>query len=493
MGYNRGSFYAIVIMIFMCFQPSKGIGYMAPYAFIVLVLVLARPAGLIPRMGMWLAVWGMLAGLYVVVDHSFEPQSFILAFITYSSFVVMFIPSSFFSPALFARVRKFLVPFVVIESGIGILQALIGHSIKGTFDKGNGDVVRGTMALGFAVDPNIANSMFIISLVFLILALYPLVAARKSGYVWLGMGILTVILASVMHVILLVAAAVVFANFCMNAHRLKTIAAMAGGLALVFGLVLTILPKNMDDIGYFEEQLMEGATPKAQLFLTSFLILPQEVPSMMFVGLGPGQFSSRAAMISTGQYLNAKGGGEQLPLLKDRIPEYTGRYEIPLWNETEAVTTNGSTQTCFASWAAVATEFGYVFLVALIGAIVTMVLRITLKVHRASNAVHIAYFRREGLVLIAAVTFLFTLGFQENYWEMPQAILVGLVLMRFMYTSLMTTIPSAVATPRPGDLWHTTAKLVTEGGGEVRANAFENRSNHRRYFEAGRVGWKLFV
>ena len=37
----------------------------------------------------------------------------------------------------------------------------------------------------------------------------------------------------------------------------------------------------------------------------------------------------------------------------------------------------------------------------------------------------------------AGICFLLLLGFQENYWEVPQAILVGLMLVQTMYANVV--------------------------------------------------------
>jgi membrane protein CcdC involved in cytochrome C biogenesis len=83
----------------------------------------------------------------------------------------------------------------------------------------------------------------------------------------------------------------------------------------------------------------------------------------------------------------------------------------------------------------VATEFGFLFMIAVVVCVVVLVLRLAAIARSAPNQS-----RRELFSLIASIILLMLLGFQENYWEMPQAIFVGLLLMRFLYESAMTRL-----------------------------------------------------
>ena len=50
--------------------------------------------------------------------------------------------------------------------------------------------------------------------------------------------------------------------------------------------------------------------------------------------------------------------------------------------------------------------------------------------------------RQLGSVLVAGILFLALIGLQETYWEVPQAILIGLLLLKAMYARLMYGSPA---------------------------------------------------
>jgi hypothetical protein len=157
--------------------------------------------------------------------------------------------------------------------------------------------------------------------------------------------------------------------------------------------------------------------------------IPIEYPMMPIVGLGPGQFSSRAALIGTGMYF----GGDnprQIPFLPQGSSRVFQDYLEGLWMVAVANPFWGSTQKPFYSWLSVYTEFGVMALVIIFGGAVLLLVRLK---RAATNA--------EGRVLATAtgggIILFLLLGLQENYWETPQALFVGLMLLKPMYGQLV--------------------------------------------------------
>ena len=91
----------------------------------------------------------------------------------------------------------------------------------------------------------------------------------------------------------------------------------------------------------------------------------------------------------------------------------------------------GSSQQPFFSYLSVYTELGITAIVAL----VVFVMKLLRRVQRAAR--DRPQVRVQALVVTSGSIFLLLLGLQENYWEMPQAILVGVLLLKVVYANVM--------------------------------------------------------
>jgi O-antigen ligase len=91
----------------------------------------------------------------------------------------------------------------------------------------------------------------------------------------------------------------------------------------------------------------------------------------------------------------------------------------------------GSTQQPFSSFMSVYTELGFLGL----ACVLIAVMRILRRVQRAAR--NDEQQRLPALLFTAGVTFLVLLGLQENYWEAPQAIFIGLLLLKVLYANIV--------------------------------------------------------
>ncbi len=80
----------------------------------------------------------------------------------------------------------------------------------------------------------------------------------------------------------------------------------------------------------------------------------------------------------------------------------------------------------YFSWLAVYTEFGLFGWLAIMATTGTM-LRTVRRLPRTYDL--------EKLVVIAAIVFIFLLGFQENNWEVPQAWFSGLLFLKVLHAN----------------------------------------------------------
>ena len=152
---------------------------------------------------------------------------------------------------------------------------------------------------------------------------------------------------------------------------------------------------------------------------------------MLPFGLGPGQFSSRAALIVTGQYF---GGNNPvaLPLIPVQMSEPMDEY---FWDDFVAARSNrhyGSTHQPAFSWLSVFVEMGVVVTLLIAFFIFFLLARIRHYVRTYRDAIL-------AMALSMGILFVCFLGIQENYWEIPQAIFPGLLILKAMLGYFLST------------------------------------------------------
>jgi hypothetical protein len=156
------------------------------------------------------------------------------------------------------------------------------------------------------------------------------------------------------------------------------------------------------------------------------------------VGLGPGQFSSRASLIASGLYLGGANDPQAPPFLTPQATRLAADYCLSLLiayaDQGEVI---GSTHQPFFSVLSVYTELGAFGLV-LVGWVVVRIVRRARR--RAATDPTTRY---RSVLFVAGVVFVALLGLQENYWEVPQAILIGLLLLRALGSNLRQAPRSA--------------------------------------------------
>ena len=172
--------------------------------------------------------------------------------------------------------------------------------------------------------------------------------------------------------------------------------------------------------------------------------IPVAYPIMPLVGLGPGQFSSRAALIGTGTYFGGKDP-KQIPFLPRGSSREFQEYLESHWVAAVSNQYWGSTQQPFYSWLSVYTEFGVFALLAIAVSAALVLIRLKQVATTPER-------RLEATATGAGVILFVLLGMQENYWETPQAVFVGAMLLKAMYARLVYATgaedPSAETEPR---------------------------------------------
>jgi hypothetical protein len=244
----------------------------------------------------------------------------------------------------------------------------------------------------------------------------------------------------VVHALVFLVVAVLFAFATTRRTRIATTtrprrARLVIAGALVFGLGYFALADNLAGISQVAAQAIDLEAvdiPRAILLTRVFSELPDDAPQQPFVGLGLGQFSSRASLIASGLYLGGPDSPRPVPLLSPQATRLASSYCFSLlvaYKESELVI--GSTEQPFFSWLSIYTELGAIGLVGVLGVISLAIRRVQRRVRERPEL----YAR--GVSFVTATGFFTLIGLQDNYWEAPQAMLLGLLLLQVLYATIM--------------------------------------------------------
>lgn len=436
--YERAYFWAFISAIVLCWSPSNALAYLAPFISVAIFIILTKSHTVIRNVIVWFFVWGVIISSYVILIPGFVIHSAILAVITYSSFlVILVIPGRFIaSRDLLNRIITWARWIVIIEALVGITQGLFGFMQTRSFDVSNGDFVEGTIHPALASELSLSNPMFAINMAFLLIAILPDLILRRKGYVAVSLGAVSLILASVLHVLLMLAAAGLLALFLFwpVSLRRRTTYLVGAGLLIAMIMAFFALRTNFSTADGFARQLLSGESYRSIAVQRAVTEIPRDFPLLPLVGLGPGQFSSRAGLIGTGMYFGGPNNPRPLPLIPKGMSRAFEENTLDLWLEIANLSAGGislgSTHQPFLSWLSVYVEWGILIFAIILFLVLLVLVRVRLVVHSYSQRILATSFGT-GVLLI------FFLGMQENYWEVPQAILVGLLILKVQYVVLM--------------------------------------------------------
>jgi len=187
-----------------------------------------------------------------------------------------------------------------------------------------------------------------------------------------------------------------------------------------------VFPSNMSTLPYYVHTSLSSlaqvssVSPKSIATLNTLLELPRREPIQPLLGLGLGQYSSRAGLIMSGTYLSR-------PFYLE--PRYrTVSYDL-IYSLQEAVRERryGSTFFPYYSWLSVYGELGMLG-VALVLALGIVVFKNLRRIRSAPQEI-----RALQLSIALTLTYVMVLGFQDNYWEFAQAVFAPLVLAKLSY------------------------------------------------------------
>lgn len=433
-----------VAVLIGCFTPLKALAYLLPCLFTLWVAL----HGGVPRNRMFAIAITIAIGAvaYPLIVREFLVVNYLVAIVTYSTVIpIVAIENRWVaSRDLLEKLLAIMVPMILLQGAIGIVQAVYGAVQSGTLSADNGDRVAGTIYPHLSPENAFSNPMFAVNMAMMLLACMSLPGAldgrRRKALI---VGAISLVLASVVHVLVFLVAAAVAAVLFVRAPR-------AGGrqagprnrllilLVLISGLSYLALPENVGGISRVAETALDLEAvdiPRAIMLGRVLIDLPDEDAAQPYIGLGPGQFSSRASLIMSGVFLGAEDTERSLPFVTPRVTRLASDYCIALMVAARDADKDqrqiGSSQQPFFSWLDIYTETGLVGLIIVFGSIARLLLRVRRQARTRPEV------RWLAVLCTAGIVFLVLIGWQVDYWEVPQAILVGALALKVVYANVM--------------------------------------------------------
>ncbi|MGB3778651.1 MAG: hypothetical protein WA960_09865 [Tunicatimonas sp.] len=443
-------FETFVIGLILVLLPSRSLGYIVPFVCLAWYMIRSYSGSVFKKTVLLTVVFGLLVAFYRLFYESLVGIDYLvsnsfISFITYGSFVfILLVRGSFFSAEYpYQKYASVLSFTVLIQGAIGIFQFFV-VTLTGRFAILPGDAVQGTIGLFAFINENagFGNQMFAINMVFFLVVLAPYALIHRKGLLSILVGLFSLMLAGVLHVFigLLFSLLVILFFFrrnllFSNLGRLVLAAALVGLLIVPLGLVFPgIFRTAQVYIALYQDQ----DSPKFQSLQRGIGDMPKKYPYVYLIGLGPGQFTSRAGLISSGKYLDQRIG-----LLSNTVSKPLKEYALNIWraySSNDDRFGNSSMHRPYFSLLSLFTEFGLIGLLILLGLIISWIVkmrRVYLNCRKRGDHLSAYLAFSVGLLLI----FLIAISFFDNYLETTQAIFPGLMLLSAFYGSLRATEP----------------------------------------------------
>ena len=433
---QRSYLVVFVLSSVVCWSPSKALPYVVPFVSVFWIFITTRKIVLYKKLLILTVIWGIWFICGFISNPDFIIRNGLLAIVTYGSFYLPFlIPSRYLSSnILYKRIAQILVIIIIFQSSVGLVQVVYGFLSSGSFDVSNGDYIEGTIDISLMKQPGFETPIFAINMAMTLIALLPFILIFRRWWWFLPFlfGTTILVLSSVLHALLFLLIAFTISFFFINPVALSSkrvaIAALFITLVLFLMLILMLifLPTNLSSITIQLERFIRFENPKAILFQRLFSVVPEVYPLSPYVGLGPGQFTSRASLIGSGYYIGGIENPRALPYLRPMVSKAVEDYLLDLWRRLIGWPGSaGSTLRPFSSWLSVISEAG------VIGAFIILFL-LLLYLAKVKRHTRFKGTRIYAFSIVSGLLFLFLLGVQENYWEIPQSILVGCLLLKVL-------------------------------------------------------------
>lgn len=395
-------------------------GYVLPTFLILLYMALSKKKETqIKTISFFIALI-----LYYFFNSFVQEDFFISNYITAIVFNItgvflIFFHSHHMSRVSYTLIKKFLIFFLAIQVFIGLFQVVM----IGRIDGAEGDLIQGTLQWNSYKTRNAGgfnNQIYAIALTNITLFLFkPLYKSMK----WLLLlSFFVILFTGVIHVIVCVVLSLATASVFFLPLRAINKALIL--IALLIGSIYLFLPANFGLFShYYELSKREDAAPKIAVTYDTFDYLKKN-PKALFFGTGVGHYSSRASLLNSGTY------NDNLTFLSNQSTPFK-QVVKPLWDRfrfNKARFGNSTIHRPFYSILSFFAEFGL-----LISSVILYFFYKYLKqLRKRLSTTTSRKTKSETYIILILIFFNMYLGIFENYYELPQAILPGIILINIL-------------------------------------------------------------
>lgn len=360
----------------------------------------------------------------LIIREDFFVSNYITAIIFNISWLFLFFfKSQEIDNKSYKTLKKFLLYFLAIQVFIGLFQVFMIGSIDGA----EGDYVQGSLqwnSFNTRDSGGFNNQIYAIALTNITLFLFkPL----YKSYKWLlFLSIAAIVLTGVIHVIVCIIISLATASVFFLPFRAIKRAFIS--IALLIVSIYIFLPGNFQLFThYYELSQKKDATPKIAITFETFDYLKNN-PKDLFLGMGVGHYSSRASLVNSGTY------NDNLSFLNNQSIPFK-KVLKPIWDRfrfNEARFGNSTIHRPFYSILSFFTEFGLLVTMYLVFYFFSYLKKLRKGMSGDANIKT----RLNTYILLIMIFFNLYLGVFENYYELSQAILPGIIMMIILNNSI---------------------------------------------------------
>lgn len=425
-----------IATIFMVMSPLVALYYAAPLLGIIFLLVFNK-IGVSFYRKIYIILMAFISYVLIrsITSDYFLWTPFMVWILTYGSilFLILIPAEKLAGGKLYEDLSGILLVVILAQSIVGISQYAYGVMVTGRFGNIIGDWVEGTLGL-FNGPEGGETKPFCATMTLALVTTLPRVYKNLGLFKYWILGAVTIVLASTIHQIIFVAIAAMISivlllrRFLFQYRKYLVLSIVVFG---ALGIVsLKVNSGAFASLGGKYRHVAEGVNPKTLFVIRLITEIPKEYPNSVFFGFGPGQLGSLGNLIATEMYYGTPRNPKNIPFYEGLQTIPFRKYYLDLWEmatiETER--SGGSSHLPYSSWISFYAEFGLLGLLLLI-VFMAVIIRQTLK-----SQAEIQF----KFSFLSGFLFVFLIGFQLLYWESPQSIFIGVMMLKLMYAELIS-------------------------------------------------------
>jgi hypothetical protein len=410
---TKALFQAFIVCLIVTSLPVKNLAYITPAVYLA-ILWFYGERRLLGRVLMVSSAILMVSSLAILWDHlngqTVNFPGLWLALLTYAPIFVL-VCETFnrtIDEAAYAKFAKVCAWFILLQSLVGLFQFAATH---------NSDAVCGTLGLvdGFNSSVTIIQVYFTFILFAMMLFLAP---AANS---WLNrtaivVGALTCVVAQSGHQTVFFLLTIIACALARVSHIGTLVRTLIAAAALSL-LVYEAYPDTYSIArGWYLKITDSSGSPKRLVYDGALSIL--EDPKNMLIGTGLGQYSSRASLMTSNQYLNVP-----LPDFMVGKSDYFNDHIAPSLILFEEVGEGSAMAKPYMTMVSLPVELGLVLTAALVAIVGFTIFRCARLM--TTNSGEVGWI---GFVMMVGIIFFVLCCFIENYAEFTQAIFIPFIL-----------------------------------------------------------------